>query len=148
VFVLAERVGRRSRALPSLIVFDAVVIGLAQAVALVPGISRSGATISTGLFRDIARRDAATFAFLLSAPIVAAASLRGSAGALRDFVDGTLGRDEAAFFITGMVFAAVVGYAAIAFLLRFLATNSLIPFAIYRTALGLTIFTVLIAQSI
>jgi undecaprenyl-diphosphatase len=148
VFVLAERIGRRTRALTQLAVFDTVVIGLAQAVALVPGISRSGATISAGLFRDVGRRDAATFAFLLSAPIVAAAGLRGSAGALRDFANGTLGRDEAAFFITGMLFAAVVGYAAITFLLRFLATNSLIPFAIYRVALGLTIFAALFAQSL
>lgn len=148
VFVIAERIGKRTRGLARLNVIDAIVVGLAQAVALVPGISRSGATISAGLLRDVDRRDAATFAFLLSAPIVAAAGIRGSAGAIRDFADGTLGRDEAAFFITGMIFAAVVGYAAIAFLLRFLATNSLIPFAIYRVALGASIFGVLIARGV
>jgi undecaprenyl-diphosphatase len=148
LFVVAERVGKRRREISALNAVDAIVVGFAQAVALVPGVSRSGAAISAGLLRDVDRKDAATFAFLLSAPIVAAAGLRGGAGALLDFADGTLGRDDAAFFITGMICAAVVGYAAIAFLLRFLTTNSLIPFAIYRTALGITVFAVLIAQSV
>jgi undecaprenyl-diphosphatase len=148
VFVLAEAAGKRTRALDRLSVVDAVIVGFAQAVALIPGISRSGATISAGLLRDVDRRDAATFAFLLSAPIVAAAGLRGGLGALGDFADGTLGGDDAAFFITGMICAAVVGYGAIAFLLRFLATNSLLPFAIYRVALALAVFGALFVGAI
>jgi undecaprenyl-diphosphatase len=148
VFVVAERMGTRHRPLGALRWLDALALGVAQAIALVPGISRSGAVISAGLLRGVERRDAATFAFLLSAPIIAAAGLRGAAGALGDFIDGTLGGEDAAFFLTGMICAAIVGYAAIAFLLRFLATNSLVPFAIYRVALGVTVFGVLIVQAL
>jgi len=138
-FVLAERVGRRTRDMRAIRLLDAIVIGAAQAVALVPGVSRSGATICAGLFRDLRRTDAATFAFLLSAPIVAAAGLRGTAGVVEDLLRGRLSGEDAAFFLTGMISAAVVGYAAIAFLLRFLAANSLIPFAVYRIALGIAV---------
>jgi undecaprenyl-diphosphatase len=148
VFLLAEALGERVRGLDRLGVVDALLIGFAQAVALVPGVSRSGATISAGLLRGIERRDAATFAFLLSAPVIAGAGTRASAGALRDFIDGTLGRDEAVFFATAVVVAAIVGYGAIAFLLRFLATNSLRPFVWYRVALGLAIFLALIGRSV
>ncbi len=146
VFFIAEALGERVRRIEGIALLDAVIIGLAQAVALVPGVSRSGATISAGLLRGFERRDAATFAFLLSAPIVAAAGVRGSAGAVRDFADGTLGGDDAAFFATGMLFAAVVGYGAIAFLLRFLATHSLRTFAYYRILLGLTVYAALIVR--
>jgi undecaprenyl-diphosphatase len=111
-------------------------------------VSRSGATISAGLLRGYERRDAAMFAFLLSAPVIAGAGTRASAGALRDFADGTLGRDEAVFFATAVVTAAIVGYGAIAFLLRYLATNSLLPFVVYRVTLGAVIFAVLIIQGV
>ena len=143
VFVVAERLGTRERGLERLGVFDALVIGFAQAVALIPGVSRSGATISAGLLRGCKRSDAATFAFLLSAPVIAGAGTRASAGAVRDFIDGTLGRDEAAFFVTAVVTAAVVGYGAIAFLLRYLATNSLMPFVWYRVGVGILILIVM-----
>jgi len=147
VFLVAERVGARDRPFERLGVADALIVGFAQAVALVPGVSRSGATISAGLLRGYERRDAATFAFLLSAPVIAGAGTRASAGALRDFIDGTLGRDEAVFFATAVVAAAVVGYAAIAFLLRYLSANSLRAFVWYRVSLGVAIFAVLIVQA-
>ncbi len=147
VFFVAEGLGKRARRIEGIALVDAVIIGLAQAVALVPGVSRSGATISAGLLRGFERRDAAMFAFLLSAPIVAAAGVRGSAGAARDFADGTLGGSDAAFFATGLLFAAVVGYAAIAFLLRFLASHSLRTFAYYRIALGLMVYVALIMRA-
>jgi undecaprenyl-diphosphatase len=148
VFVVAERFGAREHGIERMGVADALIVGFAQAVALVPGVSRSGATISAGLLRGYDRRDAATFAFLLSAPVIAGAGTRASAGAVRDFIDGTLGRDEAVFFATAVVTAAIVGYAAIAFLLRYLATNSLLPFVAYRVALAVVIFGVLIVQAI
>ena len=148
VFVVAERVGARERGLERLGVVDALVIGCAQAVALIPGVSRSGATISAGLLRGCERSDAATFAFLLSAPVIAGAGTRASAGAVRDFADGTLGRDEAVFFATAVITAAIVGYFAIAFLLRFLATNSLRPFVWYRVGLGVAILGVLVGRSL
>jgi undecaprenyl-diphosphatase len=148
VFMLAERLGRREHGLERLGAADALLVGFAQAVALVPGVSRSGATISAGLLRGYERRDAAMFAFLLSAPVIAGAGTRASAGALRDFADGTLGRDEAVFFATAIVVAAVVGYAAIAFMLRFLTTNSLLPFVWYRGGLGIVIFALLVGQAL
>lgn len=147
VFFIAEALGERVRRIEGIALLDAVIIGLAQAVALVPGVSRSGATISAGLLRGFERRDAATFAFLLSAPIVAAASVRGGAGVVRDFADGTLGGNDAVFFATGLLFAAAVGYAAIAFLLRFLAAHSLRTFAYYRIALGLAVYAALIVRA-
>jgi undecaprenyl-diphosphatase len=148
VFVIAEKYGTRDRGIERLGVADTLIIGFAQAVALVPGVSRSGATISAGLLRGYERSGAATFAFLLSAPVIAGAGLRASVGAIGDFVDGTLGREEAVFFATAVVTAAIVGYFAIAFLLRYLSTNSLIPFVWYRVTLGLVIFAVLIVQEI
>jgi undecaprenyl-diphosphatase len=148
VFVIAEALGKRMRRLRDLRANDSVVIGSAQALALVPGISRSGATISAGLLRDVDRQDSATFAFLLSAPIIAGAVLSQVPGVLSDFADGVLGWNDAAFFVTGVVCAAIVGYAAIAFLLRFLVTNTLMPFVYYRVALGLFVFAVLIVQAL
>jgi undecaprenyl-diphosphatase len=148
VFVLAERLGTRERGIERLGVLDALIVGFAQAVALIPGVSRSGSTISAGLLRGFDRRDAATFAFLLSAPVIAGAGTRASAGALREFIDGTLGRDEAVFFATAVVTAAIVGYAAIAFLLRYLASHSLQTFVWYRVGLGLAILAVLTVRAI
>lgn len=143
VFVAAEAYGKRRRTISELNWVDAVIVGLAQAVALVPGTSRSGATISAGLFRHVGRADAARFAFLLSAPIIAGAGLSKMVTVGGDFADGTLGGADLAFFATGFVCAAVVGYLSIAFLLRFLATNSLMPFVAYRVGLALVIFAVL-----
>ena len=128
--------------------FDALFVGVAHAVALIPGVSRSGATISAGLVRDVDRHEAATFAFLMSAPIIAGAVLSQVPGVVEEFVDGTRGWDDAAFFITGGVCAGVVGYIAISFLLRFLVTNTLIPFVYYRVALGIAIFIALAANII
>jgi|CXWL01.1.fsa_nt_gi undecaprenyl-diphosphatase len=148
VFLLAEAAGKRTRTLEKLAWVDAVVVGFAQALALVPGISRSGATISAGIFRDVERKEAAQFAFLLSAPIIGGAGLKQMISVIGDFADGKLGGQDAAFFATGFVCAAIVGYLSIAFLLRFLATNSLRPFVYYRVALGLLVFAVLGFQAV
>lgn len=148
VFLVAEAAGNRTRTLQHIGWLDAVIVGVAQAIALVPGISRSGATISAGLLRDIDRRDAATFAFLLSAPIIGGAGVREMFDVVRDFLDGTSGGEELAFFATGLVCAAIVGYCAIAFLLRFLETNSLRPFVYYRVALGLLVYAVLLVRAV
>jgi undecaprenyl-diphosphatase len=139
VFVFAEAVSKRQRSTADLGWFDAVFVGFAQAVALVPGVSRSGATISAGLIRDMDRREAAVFAFLLSAPVIAGAALSEMVEAANDVVDGTLGGSDVAFFAVGFAFAAVVGYLSIRFLLSFLAANSLMPFVYYRVALGLLV---------
>ena len=148
VFVFAEAVGRRLRSITDMRWFDAIFVGFAQAIALIPGVSRSGATISAGLIRDLKRPEAATFAFLLSAPIIAGAGSLQMIEVIGRFVDGTYGAEEAAFFATGIIAAGVSGYLAIAFLLRYLVTNTLRIFVIYRVALALVIYAVLIAQAI
>ena len=131
-FLLAEAAGKRSRHISALRLPEAVAIGLAQAAALVPGVSRSGATITLGLFLGLRREEAARFSFLMGAPIIAGAgglSLAEVAGA------GISGR-EALLFGAGLVASAIVGYLAIGFLLRYLAGHSLRVFAYYRFALA------------
>ena len=147
VFLIAEAVATRRRTLQDLTWADSLIVGLAQAIALVPGVSRSGSTICAGLFRDIERPDAARFAFLLSAPIIAGAGGKQMLHVAKQFADGKLGGDDAAFFATGFVLAAIVGYASVAFLMRFLTTNSLRPFVYYRIGLGLLVYAVLLAQA-
>jgi undecaprenyl-diphosphatase len=112
-------------------VIDAALIGLAQACALVPGVSRSGATICMALALGMARAPAARFSFLLGIPAIAGAGLHE----MKDAVD-QLGGEALAPLIVATVVAAVSGYASIAWLLRWLGTRSLVPFAAYRVALG------------
>ena len=109
---------------------DAGLIGLAQSFALIPGVSRSGMTISAGLARGMQRVEAARFAFLLGIPVIAGAGLLSVARAVSD---GS-GITPATF--VGMVVAAITGYWAIAFLLRVIAKAGLAPFGIYCVALG------------
>ncbi len=133
VLLLAERVGRRTRAVESLTTRDAVVVGFAQAAALVPGVSRSGATISAGLFLGLDRAAAARFSFLLSVPAVVLSGLFE----LRSIVEGTDGRQVGAVaLVLATVLAFAVGYASIAFLLRFLVTHTTGVFVAYRIVLG------------
>ncbi len=143
VFIVAEAVGRRQRTMVDLSWKDAVIVGFAQSLALVPGVSRSGAPISAGLFRNVERREAASFAFLLSAPIIAGAGLKQSVDVMRDFADGRLGGEDAAFFAVGFAVAAIVGYASMKVLLHFLTSHRLNAFAFYRVGLGLFVFAML-----
>lgn len=135
-FVVAERWGARTRAEGDMTWRDSAIIGAAQAVALVPGVSRSGMTMSAGLLRDLDRAAAARFAFLLSAPIIAGAGLKQLADTLGAYRDGLLNGDDLAFFATGFVVSTAVGYAAIAFLMGFLVQRGLMPFVWYRVGLG------------
>ena len=108
---------------------DGIVIGLVQCFALIPGVSRSGATISAGLFRGLDRVTATRLSFFLAIPALTAAGLFEAAT-----IDlSSLGKGQMA---VGVVVAFVVAYASIAWLLRFVATNTLIPFVWYRVALG------------
>jgi undecaprenyl-diphosphatase len=143
LFLAAEALGRKTREASKLGVLGAVGIGLAQAAALVPGISRSGATITCGLFLGLRREEAARFSFLTSVPVTAAAaglSLKEAAG---EGMDG----HEAAMFLAGSVSSAVVGYLAIRFLLRFLANHSLRIFAYYRFVLAAVVAVVLLSSA-
>jgi len=137
VLWLAERLGRRNRPIEGLRAGDGLVVGVAQAAALVPGVSRSGATISAGLFVGLDRVAAARYSFLLSVPAVVLSGLFE----LRD-VTGPGGASVGATVIaTALSF--VVGYASISFLLRLLATNSTVGFVVYRVALGAVVLALL-----
>jgi len=130
VMVLAERVGTRQRGLDEMNGRDGLFIGIAQSLALVPGVSRSGATISAGLFRGFDRLAAARYSFLLSVPAVVLSGLFE----LRKV--GESGGPSVAATAIATVVAFVTGYLAIAWLLRYLSTHSLEIFVIYRIALG------------
>ncbi|GGD25715.1 undecaprenyl-diphosphate phosphatase [Nocardioides daphniae] len=132
VLGIADRVGRNERRTEQIQMKDAMLMGLAQAMALVPGVSRSGATISMGRFLGLEREAATRFAFLLAIPAVVGAGLF----TLPDIPNGdnTYGWGPT---LVATVVSFVVGYAAIAWLLRYVSTRSYTPFVIYRIALGL-----------
>ncbi len=142
VLLAAERRGRRDRPLESLGAADGVAIGLAQATALVPGVSRSGATISAGLFLGLERVAAARYSFLLSVPAVVLSGLFE----LGDI--GGPGGAGVAATVVATALAFVVGYASIAFLLRLLVARSTLPFVAYRIALGAGVLILLAAGAI
>ena len=133
---LAERAGRMRRDLSSLDLPDAAIIGLAQALSIVPGTSRSGITISAGLFRDFDRPSAARFSFLLSTPAIAAAAGK----ALYDMhKHGGLGAILNTPFVVGVAVSALTGCAVIAWFLRYLRRSSLLPFVYYRIIFGIIV---------
>jgi undecaprenyl-diphosphatase len=131
VLAIAEKVGRKTQAIERLTMRDAVLLGLAQAAALIPGVSRSGSTISMGLFLGYEREAATRYAFLLAIPAVVGAGLF-------ELPEIPHGADEYGIgpTIVATVAAFVVGYAAIAWLLRYVSTHSYMPFVVYRVALG------------
>jgi undecaprenyl-diphosphatase len=126
----------------SLGVRDAVVIGLAQAAALIPGVSRSGATITAGLFRGLTRADAARFSFLLGAPIVAAAGAKGLLDTLASGPEAV----PLGVFAAGLAASTVAGFAAIWGLLRYLQRASTGVFIIYRIVLGLALLALVLVR--
>jgi len=138
VMLLAEKMGRRQRDISRMGYTDYVVIGIAQALALIPGVSRSGVTITAGLFRDLDRTASARFSFLLSMPVIFGAGLLK----LKDMMKSAkmdpnvnklgLHHNEILPWIVGFAAAAIFGYLAIKFLMNFLQKNSLKPFAVYR----------------
>ncbi len=140
LFIVGEAVGRKSRQASKLGFKEAVGIGFAQAAALVPGISRSGATITLGLFLGLRRDEAARFSFLMSVPITTAAALLSLGEAASEGMD----LHKALLFAAGCVSSGVVGYLAIRFLLNYLAGHSLRAFAYYRFALAAVVAVALI----
>lgn len=132
VFVVAERRGRQNRPERALTVTDGLMIGLAQCLALLPGVSRSGATISAGLLRGLDRVSATRLSFLLGIPALLAAG----AYELKDATASGPGAPGAAATLIATVVAFVVAYASIAFLLRFVARHSIVAFVPYRILLG------------
>lgn len=139
LFVAVERFARQRRTFDSLRFRDAVAIGVAQSLAIVPGFSRSGMTISAGMALGLLRPDSTRFAFLLSVPIIAGA---GAARLIDFFRSNPTGSELSAFGI-GAVISAVSGFLAIKILLRFVRGHTLIPFAVYRFLLAGTIVAAL-----
>jgi undecaprenyl-diphosphatase len=138
-------VGRHARDIEQLSPRDGVLIGLAQSLSLIPGVSRSGATMSAGLLLGLERPAAARFAFLLAVPAVVASGLFE----LKDVITG----DEHSTTPIGYVLIAtlvafVVGYAAIAWFLRYLAHHSVKVFVIYRLLVGSSVLLLLAAGAI
>jgi undecaprenyl-diphosphatase len=119
---------------------DALLVGLAQTMALIPGVSRSGSTICMILLLGFSRSDSARFSFLLSIPAIAGAGIFEARDAFRQ-----LGSSAIPALAIGVGVAAVTGYASIAWLIRFLGSNNLIGFAIYRVACGAALLAALAA---
>jgi undecaprenyl-diphosphatase len=130
VLLAAEKVGKRTRVIEQVQARDGLAIGFAQALALIPGVSRSGATITAGLFLGFDRTAAARYSFLLSVPAVVLSGLFE----LKDIGGGGSAGVGATAVATLLAF--VVGYASIAFLLRYLTTHSTMVFVVYRVVLG------------
>lgn len=141
VLGLADRFGRKTKELDSLNVRDGVLFGLGQALALIPGVSRSGATISTGLALGYSRYAATRYAFLLAIPAVLASGL---------YEATKIGDDPNVQWpqtLIATTIALVVGYAVIAWLIKWVTTRSYMPFVIYRVVLG-SVLLVLLATGV
>lgn len=143
LLAIADAVGSHARRLDEVTRADAIWVGLAQAMALIPGTSRSGATITAGLFLGMERAAAARFSFLLSIPAVVLSGLYG----LTELVTGN---DDVSFtaLAVATLFAFIVGYVSIAFLLRWLASHSTLIFVIYRIVLGIVVLALTAAGTI
>jgi undecaprenyl-diphosphatase len=134
VLLVAERIARHQLDITQLTLGAALAVGLAQALAVLPGVSRSGSTITAGLFAGLKREAAARFSFLLGTPIIVGSGLKKGYDVLQA---GGIPADQQVGFAIGFLVAVVSGYAAIWFLLRFLQRNSTLPFIVYRLVVGL-----------
>jgi len=135
IFVAAEAIARQRRAMSEVGVTDALLIGVAQAIALIPGISRSGITISAGLVRELRREDATRLAFLLATPVI----LGAGAKTLLDARKAAELFAQPDVLAVGFVLSFLSGLAAVAFMVRFLRAHSLNWFVAYRLVLAAAI---------
>lgn len=134
VLAIAERTAKFRKELPDTSIKDAIIVGFAQCLALIPGASRSGTTLTAGLYLGIKREAAARFSFLLSIPAVFGSGLLEFYQSL-----SYITQDDAVAIIAAAIAAGISGYASIAFLLKFLRTRSTMLFIVYRILLGLSI---------
>lgn len=141
VIALAERLGRQSRNVEQLTWRDAVAVGVAQTLALVPGVSRSGSTISAGLFLGLERELSARFGFLLAIPAVFASGLFSIPDAFHPVLEGMSATGPQ--LVVAMAIAFVVGLAAVAWFLRFLLRHSMYWFVGYRVVAGVAVMVLL-----
>ncbi len=135
---IADRLSKRNRGYETLKPWEAISIGLAQALALIPGVSRSGATLTAGLSMGLSREAAARFSFLMSAPITLGAAL----WAFRHLVKTPPNAHYVGLLVVGAITSAVVGYVCIAFMLNYIKKHSMTLFTVYRLVLGVGVFVV------
>jgi undecaprenyl-diphosphatase len=140
--IVAERLGSRDRTEEALTPGGAVLVGVAQSTALIPGMSRSGSTMSMAMLLGLTRESAARFSFLLGVPAIAAAAAKEGLHVLK----AGMTAHDAGLFLLGMTVSALVGYATIRFFLRYLAGHSLDAFAYYRLALAAVTIVWLMAR--
>jgi undecaprenyl-diphosphatase len=138
LLLLAEKVGRKRRDIKEISLVDALVIGMAQAMAVVPGVSRSGITMTAALFGGFNRQSAARFSFMLSAPIIFGAGVHQVPEIIRQGGEG----GQFVFYLAGFLASAISGYLFIAWLLKFIRTRTFEVFAYYRLGLAAIIYLV------
>jgi undecaprenyl-diphosphatase len=132
---LGEKIGSLEKPLTRISLADSLLIGIAQAFALIPGVSRSGSTITAGLFRGLKRDAAVRFSFLLSTPLIAGAALLKAHELHKEGLPPGMQMPV----LVGIIVSALVGYVAIAWLIRYLQSNSLRLFIIYRIVAGVVV---------
>ena len=140
---LAESWGNQQRNFKDLTTKDGIIIGLAQALAIIPGVSRSGSTITAGLFYNLDRATAARFSFLLGIPAISLAGLIY----VKDFLEAGITNSELIPIIVGLISSAIFSYIAIAWLIKFLQKRSTWVFVWYRLGFGILILVTLAIKS-
>jgi undecaprenyl-diphosphatase len=143
----ADRLSRRGYKLEKYTLKDSLVIGFAQALAIFPGVSRSGSTITAALALGSERPSAARYSFLLSAPIIAGAGAKSLYEIYKGISSGAIARADLILFPIGLVFAAISGFLCIRFLMNYLQNNSLKIFVYYRWALAVLIIVVALLRA-
>ena len=143
---IVERNARHLRGLNEVSLKDAVIIGFSQALAIFPGVSRSGATITAGLAVGLQRDTAARFSFLLSAPIILGAGLKSILDVRSELASGVMAQSDLVIFSVGFITAAVSGYLCIKYLLRFLQKHSTDIFVYYRWLLAVLVIAVAVIR--
>jgi undecaprenyl-diphosphatase len=143
---VAERIARHTRGMDQISLKDAIIIGFSQALAIFPGVSRSGGTITAGLALGLQRETAARFSFLLSTPIILGAGLKSIFDVRAELAAGTIIQSDILIYVVGFITAALSGYVCIRFLLRYLQKNSTDIFVYYRWMLAILIIAVAFAR--
>ncbi|MEU9827471.1 undecaprenyl-diphosphate phosphatase [Micromonospora chersina] len=147
VLAFAEYWGRQTRTLENFRMRDGVIMGFAQAMALIPGVSRSGGTLTAGLLLNLTRETAARYSFLLAIPAVVISGVFSIPDVFEPSAPGTAA-PSLAQMVVATVIAFAIGYAAIAWLLRYVAHHTLYLFVLYRVALGSLVLCLLLTGTI
>jgi undecaprenyl-diphosphatase len=140
LLLFADRMGKHVRTLEQVLIRDGVIVGIAQTLALVPGVSRSGITITAALFLGFARKDSARFSFLLAAPVVLLAALKSAYDLSQE---PQVGWHSAELFGLGIMVSFLSGFLCIKYFLRFLQERTYLPFVVYRLLLACFVLVLL-----